>query len=263
MKNLYICAGIVAVVISVVTVVEGVYLKDRWGEPGVEAAELGRRFAKVPKKIGNWVGVDMPVEKTVQERSGAVSFVNREYTNQVTDQTVTLWLIVGHARDIIRHTPDICYPSAGFRPQSSKLRHTVEYGDSKTADFFTSKYQKEDSAVRQSLRVFWAWNHPKKQMWEAPENKRRHFGMIQRALYKLYFTSPVTLDEETVEDNIAADFAEVMLPEIDAALYPEETGTAPSDGAPTAVAQEETATPATEEAKDSESANSEPSDSEE
>ena len=154
MKNLYVAAIITAVFICVVTVVEGVYMKDRWGEPGVEAAELGKRFSEVPKKIGDWTGVDMPVEKEVQERSGAVNFVSRNYKNSVTSQSVNLWLIVGHSRDIIRHTPDICYPSAGFRPQSETLRHTVNYGDGKEGQFFTSKYQKEDANVRQKLRDY-------------------------------------------------------------------------------------------------------------
>ncbi len=221
MKNLYVAAAITAVLISVVTVVEGVYLKDRWGEPGVEAAELGKRFAGVPKKIGDWTGVDMPVEKEVQERSGAVSFVSRNYKNSVTNETVNLWLIVGHSRDIIRHTPDICYPSAGFRSQSEKLQHSVSYADDRTADFFTSKYQKEDATVRQTLRVYWAWNHPDTKKWEAPDNARFYFTMVEPALYKLYFTSQVTTEELTVDDNVAVDFARLMLPEIDAALFPE------------------------------------------
>ena len=222
MKNLYIAAGLVAILISVVTVVEGVYLNDRWGEPGAEAAELGKRFAKVPKKIGNWEGIDMPVEKEVQQVSGAVNFVNRTYTNKVTNQVVTLWLIVGHARDIVRHTPDICYPNSGFRPDGRKLTHTVEYGEGSSGDFYTAKYQKEDSLVRQIQRVYWAWNRPDIKKWEAPESPRHHFGMVTRALYKMYFTSGVTAEEKTVADNVAADFAELMLPEIDAALFSED-----------------------------------------
>ena len=237
MKNLYTCVAVVAVLISVVTVVEGIYLKDRWGKPGIEAAELGKRFAEVPKKIGNWVGTDMPVEKEVQQVSGAVNFVSRSYTNEVTNENVVLWLIVGHARDIIRHTPDICYPSAGFRPQSSKLKHTVDYGDGQNGQFYTSKYLKEDATSRQSVRVYWAWNHPDMKKWEAPSNPRYHFGMITRALYKVYFSSSMTTEEKTIEDNIAAKFAELMLPEIDKALFP--TGVTTAESVPPAGESEE------------------------
>ena len=215
------------VLIIVVTVVEGVYLKDRWGIPGAEAAELGQRFSRVPKKIGNWVGIEMPVSEDVKERSGAVNFVNRRYTQEGTDKSVDLWLIIGHARDIIRHTPNICYPSSGFQQRGSQLRHTMYYDDDKEARFFTSKFQKEDSLVRQTQRVFWAWNHPDLEKWDAPDKARFHYGMATRALYKMYFTSGVSPDEKTLDDSPAADFAELVVPVIDAALFSDKPVTSP------------------------------------
>ena len=223
MKNLYLFAGISFVLIAVTTVVEGVYMKDRWGEPGAAAEELGKRFSDVPQVIDKWAGIDRTVEPDVQERSGAVEFVSRRYTHEVTNESVEVWLIIGHSRDIIRHTPDICYPASGFRSMSNVLKHTIEYGDGKQGDFYTSEYQKEDALVRQKVRVYWAWNHPSDKKWEAPDEPRFHFGMSTRALYKLYFTSVISGDEKTVDDNVAVDFAELMLPIIDAALFPEGT----------------------------------------
>ena len=209
------------VLIAVVTFVEGVYLKDRWGASGVEAAELGQRFAQVPKKIGDWTGTDMPVSEEVKERSGAVNFVNRRYTQEGTEISVDLWLIIGHSRDIIRHTPNICYPSSGFQQQGSQLRYTLYYDGDKEARFFTSKFHKEDALVRQTQRVFWAWNHPDIQKWDAPDKARFHYGMASRALYKMYLTSSVLDDEDTMDDNPAAEFAELVVPVIDAALFAE------------------------------------------
>ena len=219
-------------VIGATTVVEGVFLKDRWGAPGVEAAELGKRFALVPKKIGSWTGIDMPVEEEVQERSGAVNFVNRRYTHSENNHSVDLWLIIGHSRDIIRHTPDICYASSGFRQQGSLLRYTAYYDGDKEARFFTSKFQKENELVRQAQRVFWSWNHPDTRKWDAPEKPRYHYGMATRTLYKLYFTSTVSTSEDTIDESPAAEFANLILPTIDAALFPEEAATKTEDAAP-------------------------------
>jgi hypothetical protein len=218
------------VLIAATTVVEGVFLRDRWGKPGVEAAELGKRFANVPKKIGNWTGIDIPVEEDVQERSGAVNFVSRHYTNSENNHSVDLWLIIGHSRDIIRHTPDICYATSGFNQQGSTLRHTTYYDDDKEARFFTSKFLKEDELVRRLDRVFWAWNHPDIMKWDAPEQARYHYGMSTRTLYKIYFTSTVRSDEDTVDKSPAAEFAALILPAIDAALFSEDTA-APVDNA--------------------------------
>ncbi len=211
------------VLIIATTFVEGIYLKDRWGKPDIEAELIGQRFAQVPKEIGEWKGIDLPVDDVVKKTAGAVHYVSRRYKNSSTGQAVELWLIVGHSRDIIRHTPNICYPNSGFRPKGSQLRHTVYYGNGKEGRFYTSKFEKEDSFVRQVQRVFWAWNHPKKNKWDAPENPRFHYGMSNRSLYKVYFTSAVMSDENTIDDNPGADFAKLMLPAIDAALFPSES----------------------------------------
>lgn len=203
---------------------ENIYIKDRWGVPGAEAAELGTRFDKVPLVIGEWEGEDLPVEEVVRKTAGAVRYVSRSYVNSETGDRVGLWLIVGHSRDITRHTPDICYPSSGFRPAGSKLSHVMETDNGKEAKFYTAKYEKEDAVSRSNERVFWAFNHPDMNKWDAPtDGARWHYGLA-KALYKMYFTTSVKPDEATIEDSVALDFAEVMLPHIDAALFPEENG---------------------------------------
>lgn len=201
-------------------VVEGLYLKDRWGEPGAEAAVMGQRFKQVPKEIGDWEGEDLPVDEQVKNTAGAVNYVSRRYKNKETGAEVRLWLIVGHSRDICRHTPNVCYPASGFRQDGRQIHHRWTQDDGKPADFFTAKFIKDDVRGRHAERVFWAWNHPDVNKWEAPSDPRQHYG-LSRALYKIYFTSNVLPSEGAAEDNVAAEFAKLMLPEVDKALFPE------------------------------------------
>ena len=199
---------------------EGYAMKDRWGEAGAEAKELGVRFAQVPLDIGDWKGEDMPVAELIRKTAGAVNYVSRRYTNANTGEQVILWLIIGHSREIVRHTPNICRISQGFRQVSSQLRHTLDLPDGQQAKFHTAKYEKEDAFSHSIERVFWTFNHPEEHKWVAPEEgARMHYGLA-KALYKLYFTSVVQHDEDTAEDNVAIEFAELMLPAIDAALFP-------------------------------------------
>jgi len=216
-----------AALIGVLTFVEGYYMKDRWGSLAMEAGELGERFDQVPKEIGSWVGQDLPVDDIVKKTAGAVNYVSRRYTNGTKE--VRLWLIVGHSRDIVRHTPSVCYPASGFRQQGSRLRHHIDTDNGKKSVFFTAKFEKEDEFSHHIERVFWAWNHPDHNQWDAPgksgkDNARFHYG-LSRALYKLYFTTNVMGDETSIEDSVAVDFAKSMLPAIDAALFPEENST--------------------------------------
>jgi len=224
MSRGYLPFIIAAVLIGVLTFVEGYYMKDRWGSLAEEAGELGQRFAHVPKEIGPWVGQDLPVDDIVKKTAGAVNYVSRLYTNSETGKQVKLWLIVGHSRDIVRHTPSVCYPSSGFRQKGSRLRYHVDTENGKEAVFFTAQFEKDDQLSHTVERVFWAWNHPDYDKWEAPEksgrvNARFHYG-LSRALYKLYFTSSVMSDEAEIDDSAATDFAKLMLPAIDAALFP-------------------------------------------
>jgi len=218
---------------------EGLYMKDRWSEPGVVAEELGMRFAKVPLDIGEWHGEDMPVAPEIQKGAGAVNYVSRRYTHATTDKVVVLWLIVGHSRDIWRHTPDICYPNAGYRSAGSQLPHHLDLANGDSAKFYTAKFEKEDAFSHTVERVFWTFSHPERGGWEAPEKGPRFEYGLAKALYKLYFTSSVLRDEDTIEESAATDFAKVMLPAIDAALYPEDED--PEDEAePAATSDEET-----------------------
>jgi len=207
------------VLIVVLSAYEGLALKGRWGSRGAEAEELGARFVHVPKEFEGWKGEDLPVDEIVKKTAGAVNYVSRRYVHASSGKAVVLWLIVGHSRDIVRHTPNICYPNSGFRQTGTQQKHHIDLGNGKEAVFYTSKFQKEDVIDRHTERVFWAWNHPDKNLWEAPENARWHYGHA-RALYKVYFTSDLRRDESTIDSNAAAQFAKLMLPKIDEVLFP-------------------------------------------
>lgn len=216
------------------SVYEGVAIKDRWVVAGGEAKELAKRFDQVPMTLGDgkWVGQDMPVGEVERNGAGAIGYVSRRYTHSVTGRAVDIWLIVGHSRDITRHTPTACYPSAGFRQASSQIIHDIDLKNGNTAHLYTAKFDKEDTSGQNTLRVFWTFNHPDKDLWEAPgegegmfkgwfKGPRWHYGRSQ-ALYKLYFTSSVLPSEDTITDNASVEFAKLMLPEIDKALFPTE-----------------------------------------
>jgi Protein of unknown function (DUF3485) len=175
----------------------------------------------VPLEIGDWHGTNLPVGEVERETAGARGYVSREYKNSITGESVTIWLIVGHAKDIMRHTPDVCYPSSGFtmRAPENSLQSFVFDGE-KMGDFFTNTFIKEDVSGRQLKRVFWSWHKPSEDgtvEWKAPKAVRWEFGNA-RSLYKLYFTSNMRDLRETTDESVCMKFAEVFLPIVDKAL---------------------------------------------
>lgn len=254
MLRLYVPVAVTVVLIASLTFWESVY-SDRFTGSSINVEEFNKRFAGLPMEVGPWVGVNNPVTEETLNTAGAVSHVSRTYTNQQTNDKVDVWLVVGHARDISRHTPDICYPSQGFAMDGTQLKQPIT-PDSSTEDanFHTARFKKEASlgAGGPLVRVFWAWNpnNDDEKQWVAPDSSRLAFGN-NRALYKLYFTSAMKDREESVTDNTAYKFAKMMLPVVNKTLFadgaaplldaPPTDAAAPADAAPAATAPAESA----------------------
>lgn len=250
-RYLPITLGVLAIV--ALTIPE-IRLSDRFKESNVRAAQFAELLKDIPLSIGDWRGEDLPVEEQTRRTAGAVGYVSRAYRNIRTGEVVTLWLIVGHAKTITGHTPEICYPASGFttRAPNNSLHPFIVEGEP-PANFYTNTFVKEDVTGRQLVRVFWSWYRPTdegKVVWEAPKHPRWTFGNT-RALYKMYFSSVMRSPQETTEQSPCTRFARDFLPVVDAALATYggppslDKGSAPSSPAsePPAAAEE---TPAAE-----------------
>lgn len=235
MLRLYVPVAVTVVLIASLTYWESEY-SDRFTGSSISAEEFHQKFKSLPNEVGPWVGVDKVVPEETLKTAGAVSHVSRIYTNRDTNEKVDVWLVVGHARDISRHTPDICYPSQGYAMDGAQLKQSIQLDDSaEEADFHTARFKKESalSGGGNLDRVFWAWNANKEdeKNWVAPDSSRLHFGN-NTALYKLYFTSAMKAREESVTENTAYKFAKMMLPVVNKTLFAD--GAAPLLDAPTA-----------------------------
>ena len=73
--------------------------------------------------------------------------MQREYHNVRTGEKVRLWLIVGHAREVSAHTPDICYPSQGFEARASENSvYPMVFPDQPKTDFLTNTFLRENTS---------------------------------------------------------------------------------------------------------------------
>lgn len=221
----YIPIGLAILVIVGLTIVE-IQMTDRFSGANVSAEQRGKLLSMVPKSFGDWQSEDKPVDERVQKTAGAMGLaISRDYRNTRTGEKVGLWLIVGHARDIAFHTPDVCYPSSGFQTRSreNSLYPMVVQGLPDTP-FLTNTFYKEDQLTGRTLiRVFWTWFNPEeddnngKIIWEAPSNARLRFTNT-RALYKMYFSSEMHDHMETAEQSACLHFARDFLPIMDKIL---------------------------------------------
>jgi hypothetical protein len=212
-----------ALLIVGLTIVQ-INMTDRLAGTNVSAEQRAALLAKVPSTVGDWRADDLPVDANVRKTAGAIGAVQREYHNVRTGEKVRLWLIVGHAREVSYHTPDVCYPGQGFEARASENSvYPMVFPDQPSAPFLTNTFIRENATGQQLERVFWTWYNPMnpenegKVVWEAPSNARWRFGNT-RALYKMYFTSSMRDPKETAEQSACVRFARDFLPEVNKAL---------------------------------------------
>jgi hypothetical protein len=186
----------------------------RWG-PSAELTRLVARFESVPMKIGDWDG--RPFELPQKERSmaGAVACLARRYANPTRGETVAVLLLGGLPGKISTHTPDVCYPGAGYS-LSAPSAFTRGAGDGGRPAEFRTAVATRDGTNPSVLRIFWGWNASKG--WSAPDEPRWEFANAP-ALCKLYVvreTAGAVVDPATDPCN---DFLGVFLPEVDRHVF--------------------------------------------
>jgi Protein of unknown function (DUF3485) len=229
MRAIPIVLAVVA--IAVLTVVEGV-VSDRWTNVNREATYAAYLLDEVPSEFGDWKGVDQLVDEETQRVAGAEGYVSRTYTNEATGQQVSVWLIVGHARDTAEHTPDVCYPASGLNPREENAPFTMTFEGQPSMRFWTAMFVSNRAAAGPVCqRVFWTWFRPtdgESKGWEAPRGNARWYYGSARALYKMYFTTATKDPDEAPEASPAAEFAKEFMPIVNEVLAKANLG-APDD----------------------------------
>jgi hypothetical protein len=183
---------------------------NRWGaSPAL--LKLAGRLQTLPKVLGDWTSVDREMDSRELGMTGAVGYISRRYTNRAKGISLDVLLLTGLPGHIASHTPEACYPGAGYalgEPEG----FTCKYGpEEKTAQFRTAIAAKAGPSPF-VLRIYWSWHGTKG--WSAPEDARWTFSAEPR-LTKLYLVrenSGAKVDPKTDPCN---EFMTIILPELD------------------------------------------------
>jgi len=225
---------IIPIAVAVVLLIGGAImqgkLSERWST-FPELAESAKALDKTPLDVGEWRGEEGPqLDERTKQTAGAVGAVNRRYSNTTLNETVTVDLVSGRPHDMYFHTPDRCYPAAGFERGGKQQSVKIEGID---AEFFTNTYIKSEPNGITNLRVYWAWSNDGK--WTAPDDFKWKYGG-NPSLYKLYVLVPVNNRDQSIDHNAATEFIRAFLPELQKTVF--SNVKAPAQSAPTTPAKE-------------------------
>jgi hypothetical protein len=221
------------VLVAVVTVLQGMWT-DRWGNRNVgaalqrDAAILERVF---PDRFGDWeFEKELESDPKELERAGAVGHISRLYRNVRTKGRVSVFMVCATPHDASGHTPDRCYPGAGFEIGESEHRQTVPLDDGRKAETFTGTFRKQG----QTLRVFWTYGVDGK--WVAPQIARIELAGTD-AVYKLYAIIDETRIKTAQSMQECLGFLAALLPALDQAVAAARVADKPAAAAEPAAAQ--------------------------
>lgn len=165
--------GVAAIALALmvgVTIVQGRWT-ERWAERRDHELEAAAKLLEraFPASFGGW-SVDRQLETSRAEldRAGAVGSVSRLYRHAKTRTPVSAFVVCATPHDASGHTPDRCYPGAGFQIAEPEHRETITLADGSVAEAYTGTFAKEG----QTLRVFWTYGVPRQGDTEGDEAAR-------------------------------------------------------------------------------------------
>src|SRR5262249_45459950 len=139
---------------------------DRW-RVAPEIDEAAARLPKLPRVLGDWRGSDLKLDQRQLARGGVAGHVARRYENPLTGTTVNVVVVCGRPGHIAAHTPDVCYGGAGYLLEGTPETQTIkDEFTGQEGQFLVARFTKQQGAVQERLRLFYAWKGSGS--WEAP-----------------------------------------------------------------------------------------------
>jgi hypothetical protein len=197
---------------------------NRW-RPSTALALSASRLQEVPAKVGDWSAQEVEIGARELQLAGAVGSLSRRYVNARTGESLSVMLLCGLPANIGSHSPEVCYPGAGFVLEPA-TRVSFPIGTPpRSVTLQTATARKDDPVRPGRLRIFWGWNNAKG--WDAPDDPRWSYAALP-ALWKLYVIRELSGADVEPADDPCREFLDRFLPELDHTLFAPAAPTSPA-----------------------------------
>jgi len=175
-----VCLGLV----GVGAVAHGAITR-RWGSLGTATVSSDSLHAHAVE-LGDYQSEEIANDLPVKEKSIATS---RRYFSPSRGVNAAISVITGPPGAVSTHTPDVCYPSSGFKTVRAPKRERIDLPGGGSAEYFVAEFEKKTATRTERVRVRWSWSTDG--TWVAPDRARMEFlGFAE--LVKLYIVTPVS-----------------------------------------------------------------------
>jgi hypothetical protein len=165
----------------------------------------------LPMTLGDWTGEKTELDPQIVAGTGSNDLITRRYTNRVTGVAVEVIILHGPASDVFIHTPDYCYPRAGYAPAGETMDRMISCLGDKLA-FRSVAYTKGDPARADIQEVLFSWRYNGR--WTATVNRPKEMERIA-GMYKVQVSRRLQPREVRSVANPCEAFLELMVPELE------------------------------------------------
>ena len=124
--------------------------------------------------------------------------------------------VSGRPGPISVHTPDVCYPGAGFQVVGGREKVSVDYRGPAPAEFWELRVDKETATQSNSLAIDFGWFAGG--TWTAPTVDARLKFAGYPVLYKMYVIREQRKSDRPRSADPGIEFLRDFLPELQRAL---------------------------------------------
>ena len=215
-------ATILPMLVAITILITSGIMYGRWTNRWAVSRDLDEAIARldrVPRTVGEWQGSPEPVDPRALNGARLDGGALLRYRSMRTGTIIDLLVVCGRPGPVSVHTPDICYPGAGYEAtQTQPESTTIELGPATVPGaFFTADFEKPGSFPREALRIYWSWSTAGQ--WTIPANPRLAFAG-RPFVYKLYLILPETRESAVPANGAIVRFCRTVLPELEKVLFP-------------------------------------------
>lgn len=108
-------AAVVADLLLLILALAHRVLAAQLGAPAMTVRIAPDVLERLPLRIADWTGEDVPMDKTISRNTDSDSLVRRRYSHHDGRDAVELYITCGaNASELLRHHPENCYTGAGW-----------------------------------------------------------------------------------------------------------------------------------------------------
>ena len=171
----------------------------------------------VPTTVGEWSGTEVEQNSETFPDEFRGQSILRRYADREGHNVLVFLNVRARGPQVAAHSPESCYPGAGFKVSWGPEKKQFEIGPNKH-EFLSACFSKTSRADPEHVKVYWSWSGDG--LWQTPEKPRVAFAKY-RNLYKLYVIRQLTKAPSAADDSNdpAESFIKSFVLEMDKILH--------------------------------------------